>query len=436
MEVAMLDNLPAEMKLRSYKTISEDVWSGRLPNGMPVFVVPKRGFSKYYAFFATDYGGADRRFRLGGDWIDTPAGVAHFLEHKMFDTEDGNALTLLSANGASPNAYTSTDITAYHFMCTDNFRENLETLLSFVSVPYFTQESVEKEQGIIGQEIAMIEDEPDYCLYYGLLRTLLRHNPMRDPVAGSVESISRISAQTLYDCHKAFYHPSNMALCVAGNVDPSEVFDIAERILPKESAEVPVRDYGQPEESKPLSPRVSAAMEVSQTIFLAGCISEPSARGREYIRSELISALALDILAGHSSPLYIRLYSEGLVSSDFSASYDSAVGAAYSMFGGESSDPDRVFGEVVNEIKRLSENGPDPAFFGRIRKAALGSHIRMLNSFDAICGGIVNGCFHGYDAFESTDVLAALTLDDITDFYRKNLSPENMAISIITPTGV
>jgi len=423
------------MKLKKYSTISEDLWSGMLPCGLPVFVVPKRGFHKNYAFFATDYGGADRRFKLGGKWINTPEGVAHFLEHKMFDTEDGNALTLLSANGASPNAYTSTDITAYHFMCTDNFRENLETLLSFVSVPYFTQESVEKEQGIIGQEIAMIEDEPDYCLYYGLLRALFKHNPMRDPVAGTVESISRISAQTLYDCHKAFYHPSNMALCVAGNVDPREVFDIAERILPKEPAEVPERDYGQPEGKTPQSQRVTASMEVSQTIFLAGCSSDPSARGRECLKTELISALALDILAGHSSPLYIRLYSEGLISSDFSASYDSAVGTAYSMFGGESSDPDRVFDAVIKEINRLSDQGPDPAFFGRIKKAALGSHIRMLNSFDAICGGIVSGYFHGYDAFESTDVLDALTLDDMTEFYRKSLSPDNMAISIITPVS-
>lgn len=421
------------MQLKQYNAIGEQVYSDTLPNGLPVFVAPKRGFHKYYAFFATDYGGADRRFKLGGQWIDTPEGVAHFLEHKMFDTEDGNALTILSANGASPNAYTSTDITAYHFMCVDKFRENLETLLSFVSVPYFTQESVDKEQGIIGQEISMIEDDPDYCLYYGLLRTLFKHNPMRDPVAGTVDSISKITAQTLYDCHKAFYNPSNMALCVAGDIDPTEVIDIARRILPEEFAEIPERDYGPPEQKRPDAERFSADMEVSQSIFLAGCVSEHVARGRECLRSELVSAMALDILAGHSSPLYMKLYRNGLISSDFSASFESAVGVAYTMFGGESRDPERVYDEVKNEIVKLTENGPAPALFERIKKAALGSHVRMLNSFDAICGSIVSGYFHGYDAFDATDIITELTLPDITAFYRENLSPENMAISIISP---
>jgi len=211
------------MKLTDHMQINEQVYSGALPNGLSVFVIPKPGFHKKYAFFATDYGGVDRRFKLSDSWIDTPAGVAHFLEHKMFDTEDGNALELLSANGASPNAYTSTDITAYHFECIDKFYENLETLLSFVSVPYFTPDSVEKEKGIIAQEILMIEDDPDYCLYYGLLRSLFKSNPVRDSVAGTVESIVKITSDTLYDCHKTFYAPSNMALCVVGDVDPMMV---------------------------------------------------------------------------------------------------------------------------------------------------------------------------------------------------------------------
>ena len=153
------------MKLTEYRKIDEHVYSGILPNGLSVFVIPKPGFHKKYAYFATDYGGVDRRFKLSDKWVDTPAGVAHFLEHKMFDTVDGNALEFLSANGASPNAYTSTDITAYHFECIDKFYENLETLLSFVSIPYFTSDSVEKEKAIIAQEILMVEDDPDYCLY-------------------------------------------------------------------------------------------------------------------------------------------------------------------------------------------------------------------------------------------------------------------------------
>jgi predicted Zn-dependent peptidase len=184
------------MKSKGYDLIREQVYSEKLENGLSIFVIPKRGYNKRFAFFATNYGGADRRYKLAGQWLDTPMGVAHFLEHKMFDTRDGNALTDLSANGASPNAFTSSDITAYHFECTEKFEENLEILLSFVSVPYFTPESVQKEQGIIGQEIRMTEDDPDYAVYYGLMKALYKHNPLRDSVAGTVESIAQITTDT------------------------------------------------------------------------------------------------------------------------------------------------------------------------------------------------------------------------------------------------
>jgi len=421
------------MTNKEYPLIGERLYTEKLPNGLSVFVVPKHGFNKSYAFFATDYGGADRRFKLSGNWIDTPEGVAHFLEHKMFDTETGNALTELSANGASPNAYTSTDITAYHFESVGKFAENLEMLLSFVSVPYFTPDSVEKEQGIIGQEICMVEDDPDYCLYYGLMKSLFRCNPLRDSVAGTVDSIAGITPETLYSCHKVFYNPSNMALCVAGDIDPAEVISIAQRVLPKERGEIPERDYGPREAPQPESALFTKTMEVSLPLFLAGCKTEPAARGPDSLRLELVGAIALDILAGHSSPLYLRLYGEGLVNSDFSASFEAAVGTAYTMFGGETRDPERVFHEVKREIIRLSDAGPDPALFGRIKKAAIGSQIRFLNSFDAICSGVVNGYFRGYELFDSPELLASITANDVTAFFRERMSIDNMALSVIRP---
>ena len=418
---------------KTYPLIDERIYSETLPNGLSVFFVPKPGFSKKYAFFATDYGGVDRRFKLSGNWIDTPEGVAHFLEHEMFDMEYGDALSKLSSKGANPNAYTSSDVTAYHFECIDDFSDNLSTLLEFVSTPFFSPESVIKEQGIIGQEILMCEDDPDYCLYYNLMKSLFSHNPIRDSVAGTVESISNITPDTLLSCHKVFYNPSNMALCVSGNVEFSEILDIAQSILPKEPGENPGRDYGPEEGLSPKTPRISASMEVSQPIFLAGCKSAPHPRGREGLRMELISALALDILAGHSSPLYIGLYGEGLVCGDFSASFDSAAGTAYSMFGGESNDPERVYDELRQEITKLSKEGPDAGHFERIKKSAIGSQIRSLNSLESICVSIACGSFRGYDAFEAAELLASVTIDDITAFYRECLIPDNMAISIITP---
>ena len=420
---------------REYPHIDEQVHSALLPNGLAVFVVPKRGYFKSFAVLATDYGGADQRFRHDGDWVDTPMGVAHFLEHLMFETADGNALTELSTNGANANAYTSTDITAYYFESVDRFPENLEILLSFVTVPYFTRERVASEQGIIEQEILMCEDNPDYCLYYGLMESLFRHNPLRNSVAGTVDSIAKITSDMLYDCHNVFYHPTNMALCVAGDVDPHMIIDVANRIIPETPGRKPERDYGPPESLHPEASRFSKSMDINLPIFLAGCKSEPAQRGHDAFKLDLVSAISLDLLAGHSSSLYFRLYDEGLVNSDFSASFECSIGTAHTVFGGETREPERVFDEIMKEIINLSENGVNPLLFNRIKKAALGSYLRSLNSFEAICDNIIDGHFRGYDTFETQEALMSITEDDVIAFYRNHLAPENMAISIITPSG-
>ncbi|MDR1589860.1 MAG: insulinase family protein [Oscillospiraceae bacterium] len=421
------------MKLKSYEKIREQIYSDRLPNGMPVFVVPKRGYNKSYAFFATDYGSVDRRFKYGGKWLDTPEGVAHFLEHKMFDTEDGNALTSLSANGASPNAFTSSDITAYHFESTEKFEENLEILLSFVSIPWFTPESVQKEQGIIAQEIRMTEDSPDHAVYYGLMKALFRHNPIRDSIAGTVDSIAGITSDTLYDCHRVFYNPSNMALCVTGDVDPERIVSIAARTLPRESGERPRRDYGPDEDKAPAGGGTTSSMEVSRPIFLLGAKADGATSGRDFLRRNLTGSLALGLLAGNSSPLYMRLYEEGLIDSDFSAAFETSAGVAYSMAGGGSREPEAVFAEFKKEADALGADGPDAELFSRVKKAYTGGLLRALNSFDSICYNCVSGYFRGYDAFESADVLESVTADDVREFIRVNLAPDNMAMSTITP---
>ena len=232
------------MERREFSRLGETMYREKLENGLTVFVFPKPEFEKGYAFFAANYGGMDVRFCQDGTWRDTPAGVAHYLEHKMFDTKEGNALQDLAANGASPNAFTSSALTGYYFESTEKFCDNLKILLSFVSIPWFTQESVDKEQGIIGQEIRMVEDDPDNQVFYGLMECLFDHHPIRVPIAGTQESISHITADPLYACHKAFYTPSNMVLTVAGDVEPEEVVRIAREILPKEPGGHIERDYG------------------------------------------------------------------------------------------------------------------------------------------------------------------------------------------------
>ena len=415
-----------------YKRLGESVHRETLPNGLRICVVPKPGYAKKYAFFATRYGGMDTRFQLGGNWLDTPAGIAHYLEHKMFDTKEGNALQELAKNGAEPNAFTANAMTGYYFSSTEHFEENLEILLSFVSVPYFTQESVDKEQGIIGQEIRMIEDDPDWQLYTRMMRALYSRSTAAVPIAGTVESISRITAETLYDCHRAFYTPSNMILTVVGDVDPIHVADIARRVLPREGGPEIPRDYGEEPEAVPRR-ETSLAMEVSMPQFLTAFKCRPPREGEDFLRASLLGGMACDILLGDSSPLYLRLYDQGLINSSFGGDFEQLPGAAYLYAGGDSKDARKVAAEIQKEAGRLAAGGIDEDFYQRTRRAAFGGQLRGLNSFENIAVSLTEGYFHGYDPFRFPQVFDSITEDDIAAFLGESITEERAVLSEIVP---
>ena len=421
------------MEKKLYERIGEEVFHTTLPNGLPVYIVPKKDFLRKYALFATRYGGMDMRFEKDGQWLDTPAGIAHYLEHKMFDTEDGNALQELAKNGAEPNAFTSNAITCYYFDATDKFYESLEILLSFVSIPYFTDESVQKEQGIIGQEIGMIEDNPEWQVYKQLMQALYHTSPARTPVAGSVESISHITAQTLYDCHKAFYTPANMCLVVVGDVKPERIIAAANQILPAKSGPLIRRDYGAEEELTAAEHFVTAAMEVSMPTFLVGFKCPPQHGGEEQHRFTAIGELTCDVLMGESSPLYARLYAEGLINGSFGAAFDLLPGASYVYAGGDSKDPQAVAEAILAEARRLVSEGVDGDYYRRVVNANFGAALKALNSFESIAVSMAEGCFQGYDPYRFPEVYDSITVEDVLDFLRRNMTRDHMALSVITP---
>ena len=421
------------MEKKLYERIGEEVFRTTLPNGLPVYIVPKKDFLRKYALFATRYGGMDMRFEKDGQWLDTPAGIAHYLEHKMFDTEDGNALQELAKNGAEPNAFTSNAITCYYFDATDKFYESLEILLSFVSIPYFTDESVQKEQGIIGQEIGMIEDNPEWQVYKQLMQALYHTSPARTPVAGSVESISHITAKTLYDCHKAFYTPANMCLVVVGDVKPERIIASANQILPAKSGPLIRRDYGAEEELTAAEHFVTAAMEVSMPTFLVGFKCPPQHGGEEQHRFTAIGELACDVLMGESSPLYARLYAEGLINGSFGAAFDLLPGASYVYAGGDSKDPQAVAEAILAEARRLVSQGVDGDYYRRVVNANFGAALKALNSFESIAVSMAEGCFQGYDPYRFPEVYDSITVEDVLDFLRRNMTRDHMALSVITP---
>lgn len=421
------------MEKKLYERIGEEVLRATLPNGLPVYIVPKKGFSRKYALFATRYGGMDMRFEKDGQRLDTPAGIAHYLEHKMFDTEEGNALQELAKNGAEPNAFTSNAITCYYFDATEKFYESLEILLSFVSVPYFTDESVQKEQGIIAQEIGMIEDNPEWQVYKQLMQALYHTSPARTPVAGSVESISHITAQTLYDCHKAFYTPANMCLVVVGDVKPERIIASANQILPAKSGPLIRRDYGAEEELTAAEHFVSAAMEVSMPTFLVGFKCQPQHGGEQQHRFTAIGELACDVLMGESSPLYARLYAEGLINGSFGAAFDLLPGASYVYAGGDSKDPQAVAEAILAEAQQLVSQGVDGDYYRRVVNANFGAALKALNSFESIAVSMAEGCFQGYDPYRFPEVYDSITVEDVLDFLRQNMTRDHMALSVITP---
>ncbi|MDD3165428.1 MAG: pitrilysin family protein, partial [Oscillospiraceae bacterium] len=393
-----------------YPRLQETFFEQKLPNGLTVRVVPKPGFARKYAFYATNYGAIDTSFSVGDQHYRTPDGVAHYLEHKMFDLPEGNAMQMFSKTGASPNAFTGYSMTAYYFDCTEQFDDNLRLLLKMVSTGYFTAQSVEKERGIIGQEIRMYEDSPTSRVYENLFSTMFANHPVRVPIAGTVQSIAEITAETLQLCHDTFYHPSNMMLCVVGDVEPDAVLEIAEQALPRTQAEPIRRDYGAQERLDVPTHLVRGQMAVSMPMFSLGFKCGVPPKGPEVLRLELMGDLASELLMGEASPLYVRLYEKGLIDTGFSSGYEGLKGACLFCAGGDSSDPAAVRDAILDEAQRLARTGLDERRFERLKKAMIGRRLTDLDSFEAICCRMTESWFEGVEYYTFPELYETITL--------------------------
>lgn len=350
----------------------------------------------------------------------------------MFDTKDGNALQILAANGASPNAFTASSITGYFFSSTEKFEENLKTLLGFVSQPWFTREGVDKEQGIIGQEIRMGDDDPNIEVYYGLMQCLYAHNPIRENIAGTVESIAEITAETLYSCHKAFYNPQNMVLWVAGSVDPEAVAAAACEVLPQSAEPAVETDFGPEEEPWVYARQREKEMAVSAPLFQVGFKGEAPKAGEEQ-RRQLLGSLVCDVLVGPSSRLYTRLYEEGLINNSFESGYESEPGCAYLIVGGESKQPEKVREAILAEAARVSGEGLDEGLWERQKKARYGLMVRKLNSLEDVCIEGAQAHFSGEDFLEFPALFRAIRKEEAEEMIRSWITPERTALSVIRP---
>ena len=421
------------MIVKPYPHLGETVYEAKLSSGLLTRVITKPGFAKSYAFLAVDYGSMDTKFSRNGVQYASPQGVAHYLEHKMFDMPDCNVMQLFSRYGGSPNAFTSYDITAYYVQCTDHFRENLELLLRYVTTPYFTEESVEKERGIIAQEIRMYEDSADSVVFENLFASVFAQHPIRNNIAGTVESIGEITAQTLYDCYNGFYTADNMMLCVVGDVDPELVIAMAEELVPAGDGIRPERDYGEPEIMVPAQKRVERSMEVAMPMFAFGFKTEPAAFGTDAMRQEIIGDLAAEILVGESAPLYTKLYEENLIDSGFSCGYEGLKGISMLSVSGDSRDPDAVYDAVLTEAERIAVEGVDEALFLRLKRSALGRRMRDLDGFESICYRTCAYEFEGVDYFAFPEIFRSVTVEQVAAFLSRTVREERAAMSLVWP---
>lgn len=420
------------MTMRSYPTLGESLYETRLPNGLRVRMVPKKDFATKVAFLAIDFGSIDTAFSLEGKSYRLPDGIAHYLEHKMFDLPNEDPSAKFAEMGANVNAFTSYSMTAYHFSCTDRFEESLTLLLRMVATPYFTDESVEKERGIITQEIRMYEDNAYSRVSEDLFRIMFPNHPVCAPIAGTVESISQITAEMLYTCHKAFYHPSNMVLCVSGDVSWDQVLSIAEANTPKEPSPLPIRDYGQIT-TLPGRQESHRSMEISMPTFCIGFPCPLLAEGDRSMRREIIGELASEILVGESSPLYTRLYEDGIIDSAFSVGYESVKDACLLSVSGDSESPEIVYDAIIKEAQRLVKEGFDLNLFTRLLRSSQGRRIRSLDSFSSICYRICAYEFDNCEYFAFAQDYAAVTPKDVHDFLAEVIHREPSAIALITP---
>lgn len=397
-----------------------------LENGLRVYLVSKPSFKSAYAVFGTCYGSVDTRFaKDGGEFIDVPAGIAHFLEHKLFESEDGDAFSRFAKTGASANAYTSFDRTCYLFSCSDKFYENLDILLDFVRHPYFTAQTVQKEQGIIGQEIRMYEDSPGWKLFVNLLNCLYKEHPVKIDITGTVESIAEITDKLLYSCYETFYNPKNMFVCIAGNIDCDEVLKrIDETTCNDKSCTVEKGQFCEPQET--VSNRVSRNMPVSMPLFAFGVKDKPDIG----LKGMLTTSLLLCALCGPASKLFAELTEKNRIGSNLGFEYFFGHGFSALIMDGESCDPDETVALIKEHFEKVQKEGLSEEAFEGARRRIYGNAVKHFDNAEDIVGELVDCAVHGFTPYADLEMLQNITLEEANQRLRE-IDFSNSAVSII-----
>ena len=413
--------------------LKETLYKEKLQNGLTVMIIPKKGIQKKYIIWGTHYGSNDNKFIVPGETeiTEVPKGVAHFLEHKMFEQENGvNSLDKLTSIGVSANAYTTNDHTAYLYECTDNFYEALDEFMDYVQHPYFTDENVEKEKGIIGQEIRMYDDYPEWRVYLNTLEAMYHTNPVKLDVTGTIETISHIDKDILYKCYNTFYNPSNMCLVVSGDFEPEKILEeIKKRLIDKEQ-NGEIKRIFEPEEESIVKEKIEQEFKVSKPLFTIGIKCKP-ANQDEKVRTHIAIQIILNVLFGESSDLYKELYQEGNMFSPPSISYEFDESYAHILISESANNPDEVYKKLKEKIKQTKENGINKQDFDRIKKMLYGDYIKEFDDVTDIARIFLADFMKGINSFDYIDEITEIDLEYANQILEKYFVEDKMVLSVV-----
>ena len=413
--------------------IKEKLYTKKMKNGLTVMVIPKKGIRKKYVIWGTHYGSNDSKFIVQGEEqvTEVPKGVAHFLEHKMFEQENGkNSLDVLSGLGVNANAYTTNNHTAYLFECTDNFYEALDELMDYVQHPYFTDENVEKEKGIINQEIMMYDDYPEWKVYLNCLDGMYHTNPVKLDITGTIETVSKIDKDILYKCYNTFYNPSNMCMVICGDFVPEEILEEVEKRLLDIKPCGEIKRIYEPEEKSIVKNKVEINMEVSIPIFAIGIKCEP-AKQQEKVRNHIAIEILLNMIIGESSELCQELYKSGVILSTPSFDYEFTDEYAHILISGVSRDPDWLYNKLVEKIQKLKKDKINKDDFERIKKLIYGIYAKEFNDVQDIARMFLSDFMKGINSFDYLEEIDSVNLEYIEQVLNTNFKEKKMVYSVV-----
>lgn len=415
--------------------LGEEMVKMKHSSGLTMLLCPMKGYSTAYATFTANVGSVDTGFKTQDDtdFVDVPEGIAHFLEHKMFENEEGDAFARYAQTGASANAYTSFDKTAYLFSCTNRFEESLEILLDFVRRPYFTKESVEKEQGIIGQEIRMYDDNGDWRVMFNLLGALYQKHPVKIDIAGTVESIAKIDHELLYRCYRTFYNLNNMVLSIAGNFEIETVLAVADRVLKADEKPVEIERKTVNEPQEVCNTLVEQKLSVAVPLFQLGFKGQ-STDVCGNLKNQVLDEILCEIIAGEAAPLYRKMYDAGIINATFSSEIMAGRDYMCAIFSGESREPEQVAAEIKAEIERIGREGIDSRLFELCKRATYGRYIGMYSRTESVAGLMTAAYFAELDDIYSLpDIVAQVTLEQLNERLAIAFDTSKSALSVVRP---